>query len=94
MTDRRGQEKENSGFLPIVGVSPASLQLCWESGGHWPIAALVNRGEEGGYGKMGKERRFDPELLSVDLIGWLQARVLLAAVYLSYPQHRLPSSNN
>ena len=42
---------------------------------------------------MGSERRFGPELLSVELIDWLQACVLLADLYLSYPQHRLPSSN-
>lgn len=45
-----------------------------------------------GYGKTGIERRCGPELLPVGLIGWLQAHVLLAAVYLSYPQHRLPCS--
>lgn len=43
---------------------------------------------------MGSERRFGVELLSVELTDWLQACVLLAALYSSHPQHRLPSSND
>lgn len=91
---KRAQGKANGGFLPKMGVSPASLQLWWETSGRWPDAADVSRGEEGGCGMMGSERRFGPELLSVELIGWLQAPALLTALYLSYPQHRLPSSND
>lgn len=44
--------------------------------------------------KMGSKRRLGPELLSVELIDWLQACVLTAALYLCYPQHRLPSSDD
>lgn len=44
--------------------------------------------------KMGSKRRFGPELLSIELIDWLQACVLTAALYLCYPQHRLPSSDD
>lgn len=43
---KKAQEKENSGFLPMIGVSPDSLQLWWESDGRWPNAAPVKRGEE------------------------------------------------
>lgn len=82
MPGKRAQEKVNSRFLPTMAVSPASLQLWWESSGCWPNAAFVRLWEDQ------IERRCGPELFPVGLIGWLQARVLFAALYLSYPQHR------
>lgn len=45
---KRAREKESSGFLHMMSVSPASLQLWWESSGHWPSTAPVKWGEEWG----------------------------------------------
>lgn len=94
MPGKRAQEKENSEFLHTMSVRPASLQLWWESSGHWASTAPVKWGKEWGCGKMGNKRSFGPELLCVELIDWLQAHVLMAALYLCHPQHRLPSSND
>lgn len=94
MPGKNAQEKENTGLLHTMSVSPANLQLWWESSGHWPRTAPVKWEKEWGCETMGSKRRFGPELLSVELIDLLQAHALMAALYLCYPQHRLPSSND
>lgn len=90
----KGLKRKRTGFLHTMSVNPASLQLRWESSSHWPSIAPVKWGEEWGCEKMESNRRFGPELLSFELIYWLQAHVFKAALYLCYPQHRLPSSND
>lgn len=86
--------REEQWISAYDGCQPCQSAAVVETGGRWPSADPVTRGEGGGCGKTGSERRFGPELLFVELIGWLQAPVLLAALYLNYPQHRLPSSND
>lgn len=50
---REKRSREEQWISAPMSVSPTSLQLLWESSGHWPNTAPVNRGEELGCGKKG-----------------------------------------